>query len=112
MRYNTRMDTTTTYASLSPAQLTTAFVVCTQYKENYGDSTKPYWKFKGGSDYVVIGAANAEEASKAVEAVLVNDDYSQEWVLGTDTHAEWVATLPEEANHREFLIGCARVVNA
>lgn len=106
------MDTTTTYASLSPAQLTTAFVVCTQYKENYGDSTKPYWKFKGGSDYVVIGAANAEEASKAVEAVLVNDDYSQEWVLGTDTHAEWVATLPEEANHREFLIGCARVINA
>ena len=28
-------------------------VITTQFRENYGDSDKPYWKFKGGETYVV-----------------------------------------------------------
>lgn len=28
-------------------------VINTQIRENYGDSDKPYWKFKGGETYVV-----------------------------------------------------------
>lgn len=28
-------------------------VIQTQYCENYGDENKPYWKFKGGSVYIV-----------------------------------------------------------
>ena len=28
-------------------------VITTQFRENYGDSDKPYWKFKGGDTYVV-----------------------------------------------------------
>jgi len=28
-------------------------VITTQHRENYGDSNKPYWKFKGGDTYVV-----------------------------------------------------------
>jgi hypothetical protein len=103
-------STTTTYSSLSHAQRISAFVVATQYMENYGDSKNPYWKAKGGSDCLVIGAPDAEAAAKAVEAVLVNDSYNQEWVIGTDTHATWEATLPEDAEYRAFLIECVRVV--
>jgi len=28
-------------------------VISTQYRENYGSALAPYWKFKGGSTYVV-----------------------------------------------------------
>jgi hypothetical protein len=28
-------------------------VIGTQYRENYGSESEPYWKFKGGSTYVV-----------------------------------------------------------
>ena len=28
-------------------------VIQTQVRENYGDASKPYWKFKGGDTYVV-----------------------------------------------------------
>lgn len=28
-------------------------VISTQFRENYGDSQNPYWKFKGGDTYVV-----------------------------------------------------------
>ena len=28
-------------------------VITTQIRENYGDATNPYWKFKGGDTYVV-----------------------------------------------------------
>jgi ribulose bisphosphate carboxylase small subunit len=43
------------------------WIVGTQYRENYGDSEKPYWKMKGGSDYAVE-AATAEEADEIVAA--------------------------------------------
>lgn len=28
-------------------------VVYTQYSENYGDEANPFWKYKGGSEYIV-----------------------------------------------------------
>jgi len=30
-------------------------VIQTQIRENYGDADKPYWKFKGGNTYLVLG---------------------------------------------------------
>ena len=30
-------------------------LITTQYKENYGTDADPYWKFKGGSDYFILG---------------------------------------------------------
>ena len=37
-------------------------VIQTQYCENYGDTNKPYWKFKGGETYIVqnLNPAQAE----------------------------------------------------
>ena len=37
-------------------------VIQTQVRENYGDSDKPYWKFKGGSTYVVPNLTPAQAA--------------------------------------------------
>lgn len=28
-------------------------LITTQYSENYGNPTDPYWKFKGGEDYII-----------------------------------------------------------
>ena len=28
-------------------------LITTQYSENYGTESDPYWKFKGGSDYFI-----------------------------------------------------------
>ena len=30
-------------------------LIATQYCENYGSPNDPYWKMKGGSEYVVEG---------------------------------------------------------
>ena len=35
-------------------------VINTQFRENYGDSDKPYWKFKGGDTYVVPNLSVAQ----------------------------------------------------
>jgi hypothetical protein len=35
-------------------------VITTQIRENYGDATNPYWKFKGGDTYVVPNLSVAQ----------------------------------------------------
>jgi hypothetical protein len=40
----------------------TTLVIQTQYKENYGDSKDPYWKFKGGSTYFVTDLSDQQVA--------------------------------------------------
>jgi hypothetical protein len=35
-------------------------VINTQYKENYGSEAEPYWKFKGGTTYIVAASDRAE----------------------------------------------------
>ena len=35
-------------------------VINTQYKENYGTVSEPYWKFKGGSTYIIAASDRAE----------------------------------------------------
>ena len=37
-------------------------VIGTQYRENYGSADEPYWKFKGGSTYVVENITPAQRA--------------------------------------------------
>lgn len=29
--------------------------ITAQYQENYGDSTNPYWKMKGGTEFIIKG---------------------------------------------------------
>ncbi len=35
-------------------------LIQTQYQENYGTPNDPYWKFKGGEDYLVYAKAGEE----------------------------------------------------
>lgn len=65
--------------------------VSTQYLENYGTETAPYWKFKGGSTYVLTGFAvplNDQIGDVARMAVSLtrqqieySNDYSREYVI-------------------------------
>jgi hypothetical protein len=50
-------------------------VIRTQYRENYGTETEPYWKFKGGSDYKVTNVPTNALAHEVVDAVLSKVDY-------------------------------------
>ena len=64
-------------------------VISTQYRENYGDSESPYWKFKGGDTYVVKNISE-RDASRIREngiptlASLINysNSMSSEEVIG------------------------------
>jgi len=61
-------------------------VIRTQYSENYGTATEPYWKNKGGYEYKVFNVnLNQNLGSKIVAEVesliLKNDDYQQEYIL-------------------------------
>ena len=68
-------------------------VIFTQYIENYGSAEEPYWKFKGGSEYVVEGLdfdADYEWATARVDQILnkvrdqveVSNDFCEEFILG------------------------------
>lgn len=68
-------------------------LITTQYCENYGSPEEPYWKMKGGSDYVVPGLdfdADYEWAQARIERILntvqdqvtCDNDMCLEYVLG------------------------------
>ena len=61
-------------------------LIQTQVFENYGDADKPYWKAKGGNDYVV---KNFRKFNKVTEVVMAlrgeieqDNDYCREYILG------------------------------
>lgn len=69
------------------------FHIYTQYLENYGDAANPYWKNKGGEDYIVDvpgflydtefsdihGQHIIDELSKAIE---YKNDFAEEFIIG------------------------------
>lgn len=65
-------------------------VIISQYRENYGEPDRPYWKYKGGDTYIVENIdldmiqALAAEVTKDVE--YNNDMATNEvinwWVMG------------------------------
>lgn len=61
-------------------------VIDTQYKENYGSAEQPYWKFKGGSSYKVIGIPSNIDNAEVVEMVRKDvehfEDFTEEYILG------------------------------
>lgn len=68
-------------------------LITTQYCENYGSAEEPYWKFKGGSEYVVKGLdfyADYEWADAKIDQILVrvrdqvewSDSMSESYILG------------------------------
>ena len=67
-------------------------VINTQYIENYGSAEEPYWKVKGGSEYVVEHLdfdADYEWATARVEQILnnvrdqveVSNDFCEEFIV-------------------------------
>jgi hypothetical protein len=61
-------------------------LITTQYRENYGTPEEPYWKFKGGEDYFILGV----DPLKTAPGVLVEQvrgqieysgDMSEEYIL-------------------------------
>lgn len=61
-------------------------VIDTQYKENYGSAEQPYWKFKGGSSYKLVGVPEGIDLDEVVEMVRSEVEYSnpmsEEYILG------------------------------
>ena len=88
------------------------FVIRTQFLENYGAhcengrfaSGNAYWKFKGGSDYLVQDLDRVQDATAFVAAIAMENgigckEFPTEWM----TEAEWIDQLPEDADYRDFL---------
>ena len=65
-------------------------VIRTQYLENYGTPTDPYWKMKGGSEYKVLGVPANVDLDEVVSCANVeqDNDYIQEYVVGYSIESE------------------------
>ena len=67
-------------------------LIQTQVLENYGDADKPYWKAKGGGDYVV---KKFKQFNKVTEVVMAlrsqieqDNEYFQETIIGWEVVAD------------------------
>jgi hypothetical protein len=96
------------------------FVISTQTIENYGAHCEDgkfangnaYWKFKGGSDYIVSGLDRMADAAAFVMAKAGENSLGyKEFPIEMQTYEEWVAKLPEDEEYREFLMKTARRVS-
>ena len=96
------------------------FVISTQTIENYGahagdgkfSSGNAYWKFKGGTDYIVSGLDRIADAAAFVMAKAGENSLGyKEFPIEMQTYDEWVAKLPEDEEYREFLTKTARRVS-
>ena len=61
-------------------------LITTQYRENYGTPDEPYWKFKGGDEYYILGVDPLKTApGLLVEQVRGRIEYanprSEEYIL-------------------------------
>ena len=74
-------------------------IIATQYCENYGTEEDPYWKMKGGMEYVVSGLdfdADYEWAAERVDQIIfkirdrveISNAVSEEYILGWEIVAD------------------------
>jgi len=97
------------------------FVISTQTIENYGahsedgkfSSGNAYWKFKGGTDYVVSGLDRIQDATAYVAALCIENSLGyKEFPVKMQTMQEWEAELSElSTDYQEFLLEQAKHVN-
>ena len=67
-------------------------LITTQYRENYGTESDPYWKFKGGSDYFILAVDPLKTApGLLVEQVRDRIEYSGEFTEEYILHWQLVA---------------------
>ena len=82
--------------------------ITAQYEENYGDSATPYWKMKGGTEFIIKGIepdpvmyAAPGEAESAIQILL--DEYSNGMCRYTLIDWEFIFAQPIELNADAFL---------
>ena len=60
-------------------------LIVTQVMENYGDAEKPYWKYKGGSDYFIKNFSAFDKVTEAVVGVRskieCDNEYCREFII-------------------------------
>ena len=90
-----------------------AYVVTTQCLENYGahdedgkfSSGNAYWKFKGGSSYLVYAVDRPADAMAFVMAVFAQDCLSfKDFPTDVQTPEEWDRELPQDEAYRKHLL--------
>jgi hypothetical protein len=66
-------------------------LIQTQVLENYGDADKPYWKAKGGGDYVVKNFRKFNAATEVVMAlrsqIEQDNEFVREYIIGWEVVA-------------------------
>lgn len=102
-----------------------AYVVSTQYLENYGAHTEDgkfasgnaYWKFKGGDNYLIEGVDRPADAMAFVHAYLnatgiSNNIGGKEFPTDWNTYEDWVKQYEDyDADAREFFIDGLITIN-
>ena len=82
------------------------FIVSTQVLENYGahsedgkfSSGNHYWKFKGGSEYLVEDLDREQDAMAFVAALCMENGIGyKEFPTEIETVTEWAKKLPDDA---------------
>ena len=82
------------------------FIVSTQVLENYGahsedgkfSSGNAYWKFKGGSEYLVEDLDREQDAMAFVAALCMENGIGwKEFPTEIETVTEWAKKLPDDA---------------
>jgi hypothetical protein len=82
--------------------------ITAQYEENYGDTNAPYWKPKGGTEFIIKGVdpdavmfAAPGEADKAIENLL--HEHSNSHAKYTLIDWEFIFSEPIELDKDNFL---------
>jgi hypothetical protein len=100
-------------------------VIQTQYRENYGTSTEPYWKSKGGSEYKVLNTPDLSEEevtelvmslrSKIEYRETFSEEYITDWFTAPNTYLSWFEKSQLEfdgvINHKEPILNYEELVN-
>ena len=86
------------------------FIVITQTLENYGahcedgkfSSNNAYWKFKGGSTYLVEDLDRPQDATAFVAALVMENNLGyKEYPAEVYTVTEWAEQLPDDAGEMQ-----------
>ena len=88
------------------------FIVSTQVLENYGAHSEDgkfasghsYWKFKGGSEYLVEDLDREQDAMAFVAALCMENGIGyKEFPTEIETVTEWAKKLPDDAGEVQSL---------
>ena len=76
-------------------------LICTQVLENYGTGESPYWKAKGGCDYVVPGVDECDMVDVIVDRarpqIEQDNEMFREYIIGWSVVADDYLTPFEQS---------------